>query len=95
MIRHLVLFKLHDPADAPECVDRLHALRGRTAGLLTMDAGADVLRGDASYDVGLVATYADLDGLQAYAADPVHVEFLSWLRPRLAARVVVDSEHQD
>lgn len=93
MIRHLVLFKLHDAADAPECVERLHALRGRTAGLLTMEAGADVLGSDASYDVGLVATYADLAGLQAYVEDPVHAEFLGWLRPRLASRVVVDSEH--
>jgi hypothetical protein len=93
VIRHLVLFKLVDPADAPETVERLHALRGRCAGLRTMDAGADVLGTEASYDVGLVSTYDDLAGLQAYVADPVHQEFLAWLKPRLAARVVVDSEH--
>jgi hypothetical protein len=92
VIRHVVLLKLTDPAEAPETVERLHALRGACAGLLSMDAGADVLRTEASYDVALVTTHDDLAGLQAYAADPVHQEFLAWLRPRLAARAVVDSE---
>lgn len=93
MIRHVVLLQLLDPADAEECVRRLQALTGRCAGLLTMTAGADVGRTVASYDVALVTTHDDLDGLAAYAGDPVHGEFLTWLRPRLQARVVVDSEH--
>lgn len=95
MIRHVVLLKLLDPADAAECVSRLHALTGRAEGLLTMTAGRDVGRTEASYDVALVTTHQDLAGLRAYAEDAVHGEFLSWLRPRLEARVVVDSEHED
>ena len=93
MIRHVVLLKLSDPADAAETVQRLQALAGRCAGLLTMEAGLDVLRTEASYDVALVTTHTDLDGLRAYAEDPVHGEFLAWVRPRLSGRVVVDSEH--
>ncbi|MCU1601101.1 MAG: hypothetical protein JWO22_1810 [Frankiales bacterium] len=92
MIRHQVLLKLTDPADAAETVERLQALTGRCAGLVTMDAGSDVLGTEASYDVGLVTTHADLDGLRAYAEDAVHGEFLAWVRPRLSGRVVVDSE---
>lgn len=92
MIRHHVLLKLTDPDDAAETVERLRALAGRCAGLLSMDAGADVLRTEASYDVALVTTHEDLDGLKAYADDPVHGEFLAWVRPRLSGRVVVDSE---
>jgi hypothetical protein len=95
VIRHVVLLKLLDPADADECVARLHALTGRAEGLLTMAAGRDVGRTDASYDVALVTTHEDLAGLGTYAEDPVHGEFLSWLRPRLEARVAVDSEHPE
>ena len=58
-----------------------------------MTAGVDVLRTEASYDVALVATHLDLAGLRTYADDPVHGEFLAWLRPRLAGRVTVDSEY--
>jgi hypothetical protein len=93
VIRHVVLLKLTDPSDADECVTRLEALEGRAEGLLTMTAGVDVLRTEASYDVALVTTHPDLAGLTAYADDPVHGEFLAWLRPRLAGRVAVDSEY--
>ena len=93
MIRHQVLLKLADRSDAAETVARLRALTGRCAGLLTVDAGVDVLGSEASYDVALTTTHDDLDGLRAYAEDPVHGEFLAWVRPRLVGRVVVDSEH--
>ncbi|MCW2671120.1 MAG: hypothetical protein JWO27_3017 [Frankiales bacterium] len=93
VIRHVVLLKLTDPSDAEECVARLEALEGRAEGLVTMTAGADVLRTEASYDVAIIATHPDLAGLRAYADDPVHGEFLAWLRPRLAGRVAVDSEY--
>ena len=45
-----------------------------------------------SYDLVLVTTHDDVAGLVAYQAHPVHQEFLAWLKPRLAARAVVDAE---
>jgi hypothetical protein len=91
VIRHVVLLKLTDPALAPEAVQRLEALVGRVPALRTLEAGVDVLRSEASYDVSLVTTHDDLEGLRAYADHPAHQEFLAWLRPHLAARAVTDS----
>lgn len=92
MIRHVVLMRFSDPGDAPEAKQRLDALPGVVPELLSLDAGVDVLRTDASYDLSLVTTHEDLAALQAYGAHPAHQEFLQWVRPRLAARAVVDAE---
>lgn len=92
MIRHVVLLKLTDPSLAAETVTRLEALLGQVPALLSLEAGVDVLRSDASYDVSLVTTHDDLAGLKAYAEHPAHVEFLTWVKPHLAGRAVVDAE---
>lgn len=92
MIRHTVLMRFTDPADAPEAKERLDGLLGVVPTLLTLHVDVDVLRTEASYDLALVSTHDDLAGLKAYAEDPAHLEVLSWIRPRLAARAVVDGE---
>ena len=92
MIRHVVLLRFADPADAPEAKQRLEALTGRIPALHALEAGIDVLRTEASYDLALVTTHDDLAGLDAYQVHPEHQEFLAWVRPRLAARAVVDAE---
>jgi hypothetical protein len=92
VIRHLVLLKLTDPSLAGDTAKRLEALVGQIPSLLSLEVGVDVLRSEASYDVGLVTTHDDLDGLRAYAEHPAHVEFLAWLKPNLAGRAVVDAE---
>jgi hypothetical protein len=51
-----------------------------------------VLRTEASYDLSLLTTHDDLRGLEAYQVHPRHTAFLEWVRPRLAARAVVDAE---
>lgn len=93
MIRHVVLLKLTDSSLAPEAVSRLEALRGVVPSLRSLEAGVDVLRSQASYDVSVVTTHDDLEGLKAYAEHPAHQDFLAWVGPHLAGRAVVDSEH--
>ncbi len=92
MIRHVVLMKLTDPADAPEVKTRLEALAGEVPEILTLDVGLDVLRTDVSYDLWLITTHSSRETLAGYQSHPVHEEFRSWVGPRLAARAVVDSE---
>jgi hypothetical protein len=92
VIRHVVLLKLTDPSLAAEAAKRLEALAGEIPSVRSLEVGVDVLRSDSSYDVALVTTHDDLDGLRAYAEHPAHVEFLAWVRPHLADRVVVDAE---
>ena len=92
MITHIVLFKLADPADAPEIAARLGNLVGVVPTLRSMQAGADVVRSERSYDVGLVSTFDSLEDLEAYRVHPVHEEQAAWIRERATASVAVDFE---
>lgn len=89
-LTHVVLFTLADPSDAAETVERLRSMVGRVPSLLGLRAGVgDGTPGNAH--VVLVTEHDDAAGLAAYAADPVHQEFLGWVRPRLAGRAAVDT----
>ncbi len=92
MIRHLVLMTFLDPADAPEAKTRLEALPAQIPQIATLDVGLDVVGSTVSAHLGLITTHADLEALQAYQSHPVHEEFGTWVRPRLAARHVCDLE---
>lgn len=92
MIRHLVLMRFTDPADAAEAKARLEALVGQVPELRSLWVGLDALGTDGAFHLALDTTFDDTDGLDAYAAHPAHVDGLAWLRPRLAARAVVDAE---
>jgi hypothetical protein len=91
VIRHVVLMRFAEPAHAPEAKARLDALLGVVPELLSLQVDLDVLRTDASWDLALVSTHDDLEALQAYQADPAHVEVIQWLRPLLVDRASVDA----
>ena len=90
MLTHVVLMKFADPADAAKSARLLEDLIGKVAAIRTLEVRLDELRTEVSWDLVLVTTHDDVDGLKAYQADPVHLELASWLKPRLAARAVVD-----
>lgn len=92
MLRHVVLMKLHDPADAPEAKQRLEDLGAQIPEILSLEVGLDVLRTELSYDLWLITTHASREALAAYQEHPVHQEFRQWVGPRMAARAVADSE---
>jgi hypothetical protein len=92
VIRHTVLMRFTDPQDAPEAARLLEGLLTAVPDLLSLQVDLDVLRTEASFDLALVTTHEDLEGLAAYQQHPAHVEVLGWLRPRLAGRAVVDAE---
>lgn len=92
MIRHVVMMRFVDPADAAEAKRLLEDLVGVVPELLSLQVDLDVLRSEASWDLALVSTHADLDALQAYRVHPAHAAFLEWLGPRISARASVDAE---
>ena len=92
VIRHVVLMRFADPRDASEAKARLDGLVGVVPELLSLQVDLDVLRSEASWDLALVSTHDDLDGLRAYQGHPAHAAFGEWLRPRLSARASVDAE---
>ena len=95
MIRHVVLMKFTDPADAPEAAERLRALAPQIDSIATLDVGLDIVGSDVSWHLALTTTHPSLAALSGYQSHPVHQEFGAWVRPRLEARAVVDMQLDD
>lgn len=94
MITHVVLFRLKDRS--PESVARarevLLSMEGRIPQLRSLQAGADVLHTERSFDLCLIARFNSLEDLQAYQDHPVHQEAVAYMNQVRDATVTVDYE---
>ncbi|HEY9065896.1 MAG TPA: Dabb family protein [Burkholderiaceae bacterium] len=91
MIRHVVLWELHEPLDAPRFAQRLRGCAGIVPGMLGFEVAVRdaALRG-ASADVCLIATFADASALHAYEGHALHREVSAALAPLRRSRHVAD-----
>ncbi len=90
MIRHIVMWKLLDPQDAPNFKALLDSCQGLVAGMLEFEVA---IRGDAldaTVDVVLVSTFADAAALDAYQQHPHHRAVSAQLGPLRESRNVLD-----
>lgn len=95
MITHIIFFKLSDPT--PEKIsqvrDKLLSMQGKIAQLRHLEAGADVIRSERSYDVALITKFDSLDDLQAYQVHPYHAgEVIPLMKSSCSSIVAVDFE---
>ncbi|MFL6335429.1 MAG: Dabb family protein [Pyrinomonadaceae bacterium] len=75
MLTHIVIWKYKPEVGEEqrrEHVERLRRLSGLIPEIQSFAVGRDVLRLPRSYHTGLVATFKDRDGLEAYDAHPEH-----------------------
>ena len=74
MIRHIVLFKIKDEykSEIPQLVQNFYGMKGRIEGLIDLEAGADILGSERSYDLGLVTLFENREAFDAYQTHPVH-----------------------
>lgn len=76
MIRHLVLFRFKTDtpqSDRQAFLDMLRALPSKISEIVDFEAGFDVVRSPRSFDLALVASYADLAALDRYAKHEHHL----------------------
>ena len=75
MIRHIVLFKIKPEfkEEIPQQVKNFYGMKGKVEGLLDLEAGADVLGSERSYDLALICTFADRAAFDAYQTHPAHL----------------------
>ncbi len=75
MIRHIVLFKIKDEfkSEIPQLVQAFYGMIGKVDGLLQLQAGADILHSDRSYDLALITVFRDRDAFDAYQTHPAHL----------------------
>lgn len=90
MLKHIVMWRLKDPSDAPELKAILEALPAAIEEITSFQVGINTAQGDAACDVVLVSAFADEAALDRYRVHPQHQEVVTYLGERAAERYVVD-----
>jgi hypothetical protein len=98
MIKHIVLFKMRDDIDVQEKASELAIIKtelenlmGRVPSLRSMEVGLNCNKAE-KYELALVSTFDDLEGLEAYAVHPEHVAVGKKIRAMLDMRACTDYE---
>jgi hypothetical protein len=92
VITHIVTFQFTDPdeAELQRCKAMLEGLLGPVPSLRSMVVGVNVVDSPRSHHLALVATFDDLEGLDAYQVHPAHEEVAAHLRELAPLRPSVD-----
>jgi quinol monooxygenase YgiN len=90
MIKHIVMWQLNDPADAPKFKELLDSCKSLVPGMLEFEVGIRTPRLEATMDVVLVSTFTDKAALDAYQEHPHHKAVGAQLGRLRSARSVVD-----
>ena len=83
MITHIVIWKYRPDVEQKlreEHVQMLRKLSGMIPEIQSLSVGFDVLQLPRSYDTGLVATFRDRAGLEAYTVHPEHIKIADFGR---------------
>jgi len=92
MIKHIVMWKLRNKADAEIIKDNLEALAGKIPGLLSVEVGIDFSNSEQSADVVLYSELESREALAAYQAHPEHQAVIPLIKAAAVSRTVVDYE---
>lgn len=94
MIRHIVLFKIKPEyaPQIPELVSQFYTMAGKVDGLLSLEAGADILKSDRSYDLALICLFRDRAAFDAYQTHPLHVPIRQRMHQVRESSVACDYE---
>lgn len=99
MIRHVVMWRLHEHADGADKVtnahrvkDALEQMRGKVEGLLRLEVGVNELAGPQAYDLILDCDLRDWSALEYYREHPLHLAVIDLLNKVRSDRVVIDWE---
>ena len=92
MIRHVVMWTLKNPAEAPRFKALLDSCKGLVPGMREFEAAVRTEGLEANCDVVLVSSFDDKAALQAYLEHPTHVEVSAVLGGLRESRSVLDYE---
>lgn len=75
MIRHIVMTRIREEYkdEIPWIVESYYGMKGKVEGLLEVEAGADFLHSERSYDVALITVFESREALDAYQKHPAHL----------------------
>ena len=94
MIRHIVLFKIKDEykAEIPRLVDNFYGMKGKVEGMLSLEAGQDVLHSGRSYDLALITVFDSMASFEAYQTHPAHLPVKARMHEVRESSVACDYE---
>ena len=102
MLKHIVMWRFaeeacgHTKQENMDIVSKgLMSLLGVVPSLRAAEVGQDVLHSDMSFDMCLICTFDDLDGMLAYKVHPEHVKVASYIAKVKTERVVIDYPFED
>jgi hypothetical protein len=90
MIKHIVLWKLHDRGNAGLIRQTLEALPARIPQIHKLEVGTGMPAGDFSADVALYSEFRTEADLRTYIAHPAHQEAVAIIVPLVSERRVAD-----
>ena len=95
MIRHIVMFKIKDEYrdEIPQLVQTFYGMKGRIEGMTELEAGADFLGSERSYDLALITSFVDRAAFEAYQTHPVHQPVRKRMHEVRSASVACDYEY--
>jgi len=100
MIKHIVMWKLHDFADGASKSENAHRLKQRLEALPQhmpemkfAEVGINFNASDAAFDVVLVSEFESREALQTYQKHPEHQKVIAELLEKIRSeKTVVDYE---
>ena len=92
MVKHIVLFKLKEQKNREAALNALNGMKGKIEGLIDLEAGADFLGSERSFDIALICTLKDRAALDFYQAHPVHQPVKKLMAELRESSVAVDYE---
>ncbi len=95
MIRHIVLWTLHNPADAPRFKAELDSCRGLVDGMEAFEVAIRTPELDGNCDVVLYSQFHDKTALDAYINHPRHQAVAAGVAPLCKSRHSLDYRHQE
>jgi quinol monooxygenase YgiN len=90
MLRHIVMWTLKDPAQAPWFKSLLDSCKGLVPGMHQFEVGIRDATLEANVDVVLVSSFQDRAALEAYLHHPHHKAVGAELGPLRESRSVLD-----
>jgi len=93
MLVHIVMFQFKEENKEENLVQvkaMLEALPEKIGTLKSMEVGIDISRSERSFDLALVSTFEDQEGLSAYATHPAHLEVVNVIKEVTLLSKVVD-----
>ena len=92
MIKHIVMWKLNDPADAARFKSLLETCKGLVPGMREFEVAVRAEGLEANHDVVLYSVFDDATALQSYVIHPKHQSVATTLGTLRESRAVFDFE---